>query len=62
MGMYQILAGHREYVGSAVSATRRGCCFVLDRNSDGKMKGKKLKNLEVLFFRQEGVKNTLFKD
>jgi hypothetical protein len=55
MWKYQIVAGHREYIRSAGSATRKWCCM-LDRNSDGKMKGKKLTNLEVLLFREEGVK------
>jgi hypothetical protein len=55
MWKYQIVAGHREYIRSAGSATRKWCC-VLERNSEGKMKGEKLTNLEALLFREEGVK------
>ena len=52
---YQIVAGHREYIRGAGIVTRKWCCE-LDRNSDGKMKGGKLTNLEALLFSEEGVK------
>jgi len=61
MWKYQIVAGHREYIRSAGSAMRNWC-FVLDRNSEGKMKGEKLTNLEALLFTEEGVKRHYLRD
>ena len=49
MWKYQIVAGHREYIRSAGSATRKWC-YVLDRNSDGKMKGEKIDKFRSLSF------------
>jgi hypothetical protein len=58
MWKYQIVAGHREYIRSAGRATRKWCC-VLDRNSNRKMKGGKLINLEALLSEKKELKHII---